>query len=145
MPVDLVDEDDVAVLDRREDRRDVLPLERRAGDRADADAELLADDVREARLAEAGRADEQDVVERLAACLRRCERDPELLLHALLPDEVGEAARTKRLLELLVLLLDQRRQELRAHAAFFNASRTRSSGGRSGSVSASARSASAGV
>ena len=45
------------------------PLRSSAGPatRADADAELLADDQREARLAEAGRADEQDVVERLAA------------------------------------------------------------------------------
>ena len=67
-PVDLVDEEHVALLERGEDRRDVaLALERGAGDGADADAELLADDVGEARLAEARRADEQDVVERLAA------------------------------------------------------------------------------
>ena len=52
------------------------PLERGPCDRADADAELLADDVREARLAEARRPDEQHVVERLAARLRRGERDP---------------------------------------------------------------------
>ena len=69
--VDLVDEEHVARLERREDRRDVLLLDRRAGDRADADAELLANDVREARLAEARRAGEQHVVERLAARLRR--------------------------------------------------------------------------
>ena len=67
-PVDLVDEEDVARLQRGQDRRHVaLPLERRPGDAADADAELLADDVREARLAEARRPDEQDVVERLLA------------------------------------------------------------------------------
>ena len=65
-PVDLVDEEDVARLERGEDRRDVLLLERRAGDRAEADAELLADDLRERRLAEARRAGEQHVVERLA-------------------------------------------------------------------------------
>ena len=87
------------------------------GDRADADAELLADDVREARLAEARRADEENVVERVAARLRRGERDRELLLHALLADEVGEAARPQRLLELLLFLCDHRCQELRAHAA----------------------------
>src|SRR5947208_341307 len=40
--VDLVHEQDVPRLDRGEDRSHVLPLERRAGDRADADAELLA-------------------------------------------------------------------------------------------------------
>ena len=45
------------------------------GDRAEPDAELLADDLRERRLAEPGRAGEQDVVERLAPRLRRVERD----------------------------------------------------------------------
>ena len=75
------------------------------GDRADADAELLADDVREARLAEARRAGEQHVVERLAARLRRDERDLELLLDALLADELVEPARAQRLLELLVVLV----------------------------------------
>ena len=55
-----------------------------------ADAELVADDERERRLAEPRRADEQDVVERLAARLGRLERDRELLLDALLADEVGE-------------------------------------------------------
>ena len=102
-PVDLVDEEDVALLHRGEDRRDVaLALERGAGDRADADAELLADDVGEARLAEPRRADEQDVVERLAAALRRLEGDRELLLDALLPDEVVQAARAERALELVL-------------------------------------------
>src|SRR5436305_376574 len=119
-----------------------LPRERRAGDRADADAELLADDEREARLAEAGRPDEQDVVERLAARLRCRERDGELLLDALLADEVVQAARAKRLLELLVLLCDDGREKLRAHAALRSASRTCSSIGRLSSTSCSARSAS---
>ena len=75
-PVDLVDEEHVARLERGQDRRQVaLALERGPGDAADADAELLADDVREARLAEPGRPDEQDVVERLVARARRLERD----------------------------------------------------------------------
>ena len=80
-PVDLVHEEDVALLERGEDRGHVaLALEGRAGDRADADAELLADDVGEARLSEAGRADEEDVVERLSSPLRGLEGDAELLL-----------------------------------------------------------------
>ena len=106
--VDLVDEEDVARLERREDRGDVLLLDRRACDRADADAELLADDVRERRLAEARRAGEQHVVERLAARLRRRERDLELLLDALLADEVVEAARAERALDLLLFVLERR-------------------------------------
>ena len=57
---------------------------------AEADAELVAHDLRERRLAEARRADEEDVVERLPARLRGLERDRELLLDALLADEVRE-------------------------------------------------------
>ena len=102
--MDLVDEDDVARLDRGEDRGDVLPLERGAGDRADADAELLADDVREARLAEPRRPDEEDVVERLAPPLRRLERDRELFLDARLADELVEPARPEALLDLFLVV-----------------------------------------
>ena len=140
-PVDLVDEEHVARLQRGEDRGDVLLLDRRAGDRANADAELLADDVREAGLAEARRTGEQHVVERLAARLRRGERDLELFLHTLLADEVVESAGAERLLELFLVLLEDGRDE-RAHAALRKACRTRSSGDASPSVSASARSAS---
>ena len=98
------------------------------GDAADAHAELLADDVREARLAEPRRPDEQDVVERLLAGLRRLERDVELLLDPLLADELVERARAERALDLVVLGLQRRREELLGHAAF-SACRTRSSGG----------------
>src|SRR5205823_5329764 len=140
--VDLVDEEDVVGLEGREDGGDVLLLEGRAGDRADPHVELLADDVSEARLAEARRPHEEHVVERLAARARRLERDPELLLRPLLVDEVVELTRPKALLELLVVALDGRGQELGAAHAARSASRTRSSGGRSGSVAASACSAS---
>ena len=141
--MDLVDEEDVLRVEAREDRRHVaLPLERGPGDRADADVELLADDRRERRLPEAGWPDEQDVVERLAARLRRLQRDVELLLRALLADEVVESPRPQRLLDLLVALAEHRRQELARHAALLSASRTRSSAGRSGSTAASACSAS---
>ena len=70
--MDLVDEEDVPLLEAGEDRGHVaLALERGPGDRANADAELLANDRRERRLPETRRAGEQDVVERLAASLRR--------------------------------------------------------------------------
>ena len=65
--VDLVDEEDVSRLERGQDRRDVLALEVRAGDLADADAELVAHDLGERRLAEPGRPREQNVVQRIAA------------------------------------------------------------------------------
>ena len=59
-----------------------------------------------------GRADEQDVVERLPARLRRLERDLELLLRPLLADELVESPRPQRLLDLLVALAEDRREEL---------------------------------
>ena len=69
------------------------------------------------RLAEPRRADEQDVVERLAAAARGLERDLELLLRALLADELVELPRAKRLLDLLVALPEHGGEELAGHAA----------------------------
>src|SRR5207237_6562507 len=136
---DLVHEEDVVLLEPGQDGRHVaLALERRPGDAADADAELLAHDVGEAGLAEPGRTDEQDVVERLAARARRLERDGELLLHARLPDKIIEPARAQRALELFLAAVLEDGGQLRAHAAFLNARRTRSSAGRSASTSDSA-------
>ena len=53
--------------------------------------------------------DEEDVVESLAAPLRRFERDLELLLRPRLPHEVVEPARPERPLDVLVALLEHRR------------------------------------
>ena len=71
-PVDLVDEQHVALLEIGEQRREVAGLgDHRPGGGAEVHAELARDDLRERGLAEAGRADEQHVVERLArACAR---------------------------------------------------------------------------
>jgi hypothetical protein len=120
--VDLVDEEDVTLAEAREDRGHVaLALERGAGCGAERDAELLADDEREARLAEPGRADQQQVVERLAARPRRLEGDRELLLDPFLADELVQRAWAERPLELVVLGAHRGREELRlcsaAHAA----------------------------
>jgi hypothetical protein len=94
--VDLVDEEHVALLEAGEDRGHVpLALERGAGNRPDPDAELLANDRRERRLAEPRRPDEEHVVERVTASTGRLERDLELLFRALLADEVGETAWAK--------------------------------------------------
>src|SRR3989441_2098810 len=142
-PVDLVHEQDVALAERREDGSQVaLSLERRPGDRADPGAELLADDVREARLAEPRGADEEDVVERFRPRTCRLESDGELLFDPLLADEHVEPPRTQRALDLLVLGDDGGREELGSAQAALSACRTRSSGGSSASVAASACSAS---
>ena len=75
-PMDLVDEQHVARLEIGEQRREVAGLgDHRPRGRAETDAELARDDLRQRRLAEAGRADEQHVVERLAAALRGRDED----------------------------------------------------------------------
>ena len=68
--VDLVDEQHVLRLEVGEQRGEVArALEHRARGLAQVDAELLGDDVRERGLAQARRAEQQHVVERLAAAL----------------------------------------------------------------------------
>ena len=70
--MDLVDEEDVAFAQVRERADEIARLlERRAGGRADVDAELARDQLGERRLAESRRAEEQRVVERLAPRQRR--------------------------------------------------------------------------
>ena len=81
-----------------------------------------------------GRADEQDVVERLAARLGGVERDRELLLDALLADEVVEPARPERDARVLLVRREDGGGGDRTHAACLSASRTRSSAGSSGSI-----------
>ena len=66
-PVDLVDEQHVAVFEIGEQRGEVAGLgDHRAGGRAEIHAELARHDLRERRLAEARGPREQHMVERLA-------------------------------------------------------------------------------
>ena len=89
-PMDLVDEEHVVLLEVGQDRRQVLGLlQHRARGRAQVDAELVGDDVAERRLAEAGRAEQQHVVHRLAAHPRRADEDLELLARLGLADVLG--------------------------------------------------------
>ena len=112
--VDLVDEQHVARLERREDRGEVaLALERRARRRAEADAELVrARSCASVVLPRPGGPDEQDVVERLAARLRaassaiaRCS------LTRSWPTNSASVLRPQRAVELVVVALCRRRQE----------------------------------
>ena len=102
-PVDLVDEEDAAGLQRGEEGGDVgLALERRARGLHHRHPHLGGDDVGEGGLAEAGRAGEEDVVERLAAAPRGLDEDRQLLGDLLLVDEVGKGRRAQRAVEVLV-------------------------------------------
>ena len=94
--MDLVDEQHFVLAEARQNRREIAgALEHRTGRRAHGDAELLADHVRQRRLAESGRSVEQHVIERLAALPRGGNRDLQIRAHALLADVVVQRARPK--------------------------------------------------
>src|SRR5262249_46779317 len=96
-PVDLVDEQDVAILEIGEERREVARLgDDRTGRGAEIDPELAGDDLRQRGLAEAGRADEQHGVEGLLARARRLDEHAKIGARLALADELGEALRAQR-------------------------------------------------
>ena len=93
-PVDLVDEQHVAVLQVGEDRREVTrPFERGARRDVQFGADLVGDDVRQRRLAQPGRAGEEHVVGRMAPLARRAEDDRQASFEIGLADELGQRAR----------------------------------------------------
>ncbi len=90
----LVDEEDVAVVEVREDGGEIAgPFERGTAGGVQPRAHLVGDDPGQARLAEAGRTGEQDVVDGLPALLGRGEHDLEVLAQTGLADEFAEMAR----------------------------------------------------
>ena len=97
-PVNLVDEKHVAFLQRiRQDRREVAGLlDRRPRGHADAHPEFVGDDVRERRLAQPWRAEEQRVIERLAPAFGRLEVHTELVLELFLADVLGQGLGPQR-------------------------------------------------
>ena len=95
--MDFVDEQHVARLEIGELGGEVAGLgDDRPGGRAEIDAEFARDDLRQRRLAEAGRPDEQHMVERLAARLGRFDEHFEVLARRLLAGEIGEHLRAQR-------------------------------------------------
>ena len=78
-PVDLVDEEHVAVVEVREDRGEVAgPFERGTARGVQARAHLVGDDPGQRGLAEPGRTREQHVVDGLPALLGRGQHDLEV-------------------------------------------------------------------
>ena len=92
-------------------------------DGAQRHAERVGDEVRQRRLADAGRAREEHVVERLAALLRRRDEDLEVLDDLGLADVLVEAARAQRRVVLERRRVHQararRRRRLRLGGALF--------------------------
>ena len=102
--MDLVDEQHVVRLQIGELRGKIARLlDHRPGGGAEAHAHLARHDLRQRRLAEAGRAVEQHVVERLAARLGGGDEDLQVLADLLLADEIVERLRTQRQLGRILL------------------------------------------
>ena len=94
--MDLVDEQNVARFEIGELGGEIAGLgDHRPGGRAEIDAEFARDDLRQRRLAEAGRPDEQHVIERFAARLGRFDEHFEILARRLLAGEIGEHLRAQ--------------------------------------------------
>ena len=104
--MDLVDEEDVAVLQVREDGGEVAgTFDGGAAGSADGGVHLGREDVRERRLAQPRRSVEEVVVERFPSLLRRLDGDEEDILQALLAGEFAEPLRPQRLLRLELVLI----------------------------------------
>jgi len=98
--VDFVEEEHLPLADVGEDGGEVaLDLQGRAGGLLKADVELIGDDCGQSGFAEAGRAEEQDVVEGFTARAGRFEGDGKLFFGLGLADEFIESARAKLELE----------------------------------------------
>ena len=92
------------LLEVRQDCGEVArALDGWAGGDAHRDAHLSGDDVRERRFAEAGRAIEEQVVERFVALLGGVDGDAEVVFELLLADEFIEPPWSQRDVDLLVV------------------------------------------
>ena len=92
----LVDEEDIELLQAGQDRGEIArTFDRRTGGDAHGDTHFGGDDVGECGLAEAGRAVEEDVVERFFAFGGGLDGDAEVVLELLLADELIKATRPK--------------------------------------------------
>src|SRR3984957_19466246 len=102
--VNLVDEQHVPRLEIGELPSEIARLaDDRTRGRMEIDAELARDDLRQSGLAESRRADEQHVIERLAARFGGLDEDAEILTGRFLPGESGEKLRADRYLVLRTL------------------------------------------
>ncbi len=94
--MDFVDEKHLAVAQIGEDRGQVsFDLQRGAGSLLEGGGEFVGDDVGQRRLAEAGRAVEEYVIERLAARLGGLDGHVQILFDFVLADEFLQALRAE--------------------------------------------------
>ena len=95
--MDFVDEQNVALFEIGQQRREIAGLgDHGTGGGAKADAEFARHDLRQRGLAEAGRTDEQHVIQRLVTLARRLDEDREILARLRLADEFRQQLRAQR-------------------------------------------------
>ncbi len=110
--MDLVDEEDLAVLNAAEDAREIeFLLQHGAGSLREGNVEFLRDDGTERGLAQTGWPVKQYVVERLTPLPRGVNRDLQDFFEPRLSGEVGQAPRTQTRFELLFFLGSDGRYE----------------------------------
>ncbi len=96
-PMNLVDEQHVALFEIGQQRREIAGLgDHRTGGGAEADAKLARHDLRQRGLAEPRGTDEQHVVERLAAFARGVDEHRQIGARLLLADKFRQVLRTQR-------------------------------------------------
>ena len=111
-PVDLVDEEDVMLLQRGQDGGEIArPFDRRPGREPDVDPELAGDDGSQGRLAEPGRAVEQDVIGGFSPAPGGAQQHGQARLDLSLSDVLVERVRPEGALDAEVGLVEQVRRE----------------------------------
>ena len=94
--VDFINEENVALLQVREDACEVTgALDLRAAGRVQLRADRAGDEIGQRGLAEAGRAAEQHVIQRLTAHFGRLDHDEQLFLHLCLAVKLREVRRAE--------------------------------------------------
>ncbi len=102
--MDLVDEQHVAILEIGEQRRQIARFgDDGAGSGAKSHPQLARDDLRERGLAEPRGAEEEDMIERLAARLGGLDEHPEIFTRGALADEFVEPLGAQRGVDILGL------------------------------------------
>ena len=118
-PMDLIDEQHIAILQIGEERRQIARLgDDRTRGRAEVDAELARHDLRQRGLAEPGRPDEQHMVESFLPGAGGLDEDLEIGARLLLADELGQLLRSQRCLgDILLAALSGDQPARRRHGA----------------------------
>ncbi len=104
--MDFVDEQHVARLQIGQQRGQIAGLgDHRAGGGAEIDAQFARDDLRQSRLAQSRRTDEQHVIERFFTPARRLDEHPHIGARLFLADEFVEPLRPQRGIDVVVARL----------------------------------------